>query len=129
MWGTVEEYVQGGTKGLETMNLAGITFRAMSNSKNGSLNSETEMRFTSDDGIIIGNYSGGTIVAGHILGKRIGESEMEMLYHGATINGEIQAGKARARFALDKANQMRMYLDWQWLTGDQSKGQSEWLLV
>ena len=111
------------------MNLAGITFRAISNSKNGSLNSETEMRFTSDDGIVIGNYSGGTIIAGHVLGKRIGESEMEMLYHGATISGEIQAGKARARFALDKANRMRMYLDWQWLTGDQSKGQSEWLLV
>ena len=26
-------------------------------------------------------------------------------------------------------DQLRMYLDWQWLTGDQSKGQSEWLLV
>ena len=111
------------------MNLAGTTFRAVANSKNGSLNTETEMRFTSDDGIVLGNYSGGTIVAGHVLGKRVGESEMEMLYHGAAISGEVQAGKAHARFALDKANQMRMYLDWQWLTGDQSKGRSEWLLV
>lgn len=111
------------------MNLAGTTFRAMSNSKNGSLNTETEMRFTSDDGIIIGNYSGGTIVAGHVLGKRLNESEVEILYHGATTCGEVQAGKAHARFALDEVNQMRMYLDWQWLTGDQSKGKSEWLLV
>ncbi len=111
------------------MNLAGTTFRAVSNSKNGSLNTETEMRFTSDDGIIIGTYSGGTIVAGHVLGKRLDESEVEMLYHGATTGGEVQAGKAHARFALDEASQMRMYLDWQWLTGDQSKGQSEWLLM
>ena len=40
-----------------------MTFRAVSNSKNGSLNTETEMRFTSDDGVVVGNYSGGTIVA------------------------------------------------------------------
>lgn len=111
------------------MNLAGTTFRAVSNSKNGSLNTETEMHFTSDEGIVIGNYSGGTIVAGHVLGKHLSELEVEMLYQGATTSGEMQAGKAQARFALDKENQMRMYLDWQWLTGDQSKGQSEWLLV
>jgi hypothetical protein len=111
------------------MNLAGTTFRAVSNSKNGSLNSETEMRFTSDEDFVIGNYSGGTIVEGHVLGKRLSESTMEMLYHGATINGEVQAGRAQARFAKDANDQMRMYLEWQWLTGDQSKGQSEWLCV
>ena len=111
------------------MNLAGTTFRAVSNSENGSLNTETQMRFTSDEPFIIGSYSGGTIVAGHVIGKRIGESELEMLYHGATTGGEVCAGKARARFALDRDNQLRMHLDWQWLTGDQSRGQSEWLLA
>jgi hypothetical protein len=44
------------------MNLAGTTFRAISNSKNGSLNTETEMRFMADDEVIIGSYRGGTIV-------------------------------------------------------------------
>ena|SRR5688572_3228728 len=111
------------------MNLAGTTFRAISNSKHGSINTETEMRFTSDAGIVIGNYSGGTVVAGQVLGKRLGDSEMEMLYHSASTNGEMQAGKAHGRFALDQEDRMRMVLDWQWLTGDQSSGQSEWLLV
>lgn len=111
------------------MNLAGTTFRAVANSTHGTINSETEMRFTSDDDIVIGNYSGGTIVTGHVLGKRLGELEMEMLYQSANASGEIQAGKAYARFTLGKENQMHMYLDWQWLTGDQSSGQSEWLLV
>jgi hypothetical protein len=52
------------------MNLAGKTFRAVSNSKNGNLNTETEMRFTSDDGIVVGVYSGGPITVGHVLAKR-----------------------------------------------------------
>jgi Tfp pilus assembly protein FimT len=78
------------------MNLAGRTFRAISNSANGSLNTDTEMRFESDDGIVA---------------------------------GEIQAGRAQARFTDVEGSPIRMNLDWQWLTGDQSSGQSEWVLV
>ena len=110
-------------------NLAGTTFRAISNSKNGSLNTETEMHFTSDEGHVIGNYNGGTIIAGHVIGKRLGESELDMLYQSVNTLGEIQAGRAYTHFALDQDNHMHMYLDWQWLTGDQSKGKSEWVLV
>jgi hypothetical protein len=111
------------------VNLSGMTFRAVSNSENGSLNTETEMRVISDDGIVIGSYGGGTIAAGHVLGKHFGGSELEMLYQGATTSGEVAAGKARARFAFDEEDRMRMHLDWRWLTGDQSEGRSEWILT
>ena len=111
------------------MKLTGMTFRAVSNSKNGSLNTETVLRFTSDDKVVVGNYSGGTIVAGHVLGRHLGEAEMEMLYQGATTAGEIQAGWALATFVKDEHGHTRMHLDWQWLTGDQSRGRSEWVLV
>jgi hypothetical protein len=111
------------------VNLAGKTFRAVSNSEKGQLNAETEMRSVSDADVIEGVYRGGTIAIGHVLAKRIGELELEMLYHGATTAGIQNAGKARATFAQDEEGGMRMHLDWQWLTGDQSKGQSEWVLV
>ena len=111
------------------MNLAGKTFRAVSNSRNGQLNTDTEMRFVSDGDTIEAVYRGGTIAIGHVLAKRIGERELEMLYHGATTAGAHNAGKARATFAPDDGGRMRMHLDWQWLTGDQSKGQSEWVLI
>ena len=87
------------------------------------------MRFTSDDGVITGNYSGGTIVAGHVLAKWVAESEIEMLYQGATTAGQVQAGKAYGRFRPNADGRLSMYLEWQWLTGDQSSGQSEWVLV
>src|SRR5262245_18129384 len=111
------------------MKLTGLAFRAVTNSKNGSLNAETVMRFTSDDPVIVGSYSGGTIVTGHVLGKRLDESEIEMLYQGATTAGQVQAGKARAQFRPNADGRMSMYLEWQWLTGDRSSGQSEWVLV
>ena len=111
------------------MNLKGKTFRAISNSSNGNLNTETEMRFTSDDTVVTGLYSGGTIAIGHVLAKRINELELEMLYQGATKEGVHNAGKAHATFSSDDAGRTHMRLDWQWLTGDQSKGQSEWVLT
>ena len=111
------------------MNLAGRTFRAVSNSKNGHLNTETEMRFTADNGIVVGTYSGGTIAVGHVLAKRTSATELEMLYHGATSDGIHSAGTAHATFSPDGEGRLRMYLNWQWLTGDRSKGQSEWVLV
>lgn len=111
------------------MNLAGTIFRAVSNSKHGSINTETEMHFTADEEFVIGNYGGGTVIAGHVIAKHMGDSEIEMLYHSASASGAIQAGKAHGRFALDEDGRMHMYLDWQWLTGDGSRGQSEWLLI
>ena len=111
------------------MNLKDTTFRALANSANGSLNTETEMHFTSDDGIVVGHYGGGTIVTGHVLAMHRGETELEMLYQGVTANGEIQAGRARAELAVGDDAGVRMHLDWQWLTGDRSSGQSEWVKV
>ena len=83
------------------MNLAGVTFRAVANSENGSLNTQTEMRFTRDDGIVVASYDGGTIAVGHVLGKRLGEDELEMLYQGATT-GRRRAGGDRARDVLPR---------------------------
>src|SRR5260221_14760202 len=107
------------------MKLAGMTFRAVSNSKNGSLNAETRMRFTSDEEIVLGIYSGGTIVAGHVLGKHRGESEVEMLYQGATRGGEMQAGRALGAFVHGEDGHGRMHIEGQWLTGGPTRGQSD----
>lgn len=87
------------------------------------------MRFTSDGDVIVGVYSGGTIAVGHVLAKRTAESELEMLYQGATKQGVHNAGKARAKFTRDDSGHIQMQLDWQWLTGDQSSGRSEWVMI
>lgn len=101
----------------------------MANAQNGHLNAEREMRFTSDAGLVVGVYSGGTIAVGHVLAKRINESELEMLYHGATNEGVHTAGKAHATCSPDDTGCLRMQLAWQWLTGDRSRGHSEWILI
>ena len=111
------------------MNLKGKTFRAVSNSPQGSVSTNTKMQFISDKGLVTGKYKGGTIARGHVLGKRVSESEIELLYLSATISGEVKAGKAHATFSVGPDRKLRMHMDWQWLTGDHSSGQSDWVLV
>ena len=108
------------------MNLDGRTFRAIANSSNGTLDTDTELHFTAMDPFVVGRYSGGPIVVGQLLGKWLGDSELEMLYHGATESGVVQEGQARSTFESQSGEPTRMHLDWQWLTGDRSGGQSDW---
>ncbi len=110
------------------MNLVGKTFKAITNSKGGTINSQTTMTFVSENGPLVGAYSGGTIDSGSVIACRTGELTIEMLYHCLTVTGELQAGRASGKFETDADGQLRMHLDWQWLTGDQAKGQSEWML-
>lgn len=94
------------------MKLTGLAFKAVANSKNGSPNAETIMRFTSDEPVIVANYGGGTIVAGHAPAKRLGLSELEMLYQGATTEGQMRADQARAQFRTNGDGRLSMFLEW-----------------
>jgi len=110
------------------MKLTGITFQALANSSNGTLNTDTTMTFVSDDeSEILGNYHGGTIKTGNVVGRWLDPSTMEMLYHCITVKSELKAGRAIAIFTHDSDGHLHMHLDWQWLTGDQSKGTSHWI--
>ena len=111
------------------MTLAGKTFRAIANSSNGTINTETTMTFVSEDEQrILGVYGGGTISTGHVIARRIDDGTVEMLYQCVTVSDELKAGRALARFSHARDNTLCMHLDWKWLTGDQSGGVSEWIL-
>ena len=110
------------------MNLAGKKFRAIANSSNGALNTETTMTFVAEDESgILGIYGGGTIRLGNVVALRTNASTVEMLYQCVTVSGELKAGRANATFREDNLKRLCMDLDWQWLTGDRSRGASEWL--
>jgi hypothetical protein len=109
------------------MELVGKTFRAVTNTASGTINTETTMTFTSEAGALLGVYAGGMVSQGSVIARRTGEATIEMVYHCLTTAGELKAGRASGKFGIGADGQLRMYLDWQWLTGDQATGHSEWL--
>ncbi len=111
------------------MNLTEKTFRAIANSSNGTISTDTTMTFVSEDETgILGVYAGGTIQAGQVVARRKDHCTVEMLYQCVTVSQELKAGRALARFSHTPDKTLCMHLDWQWLTGDQSGGVSEWIL-
>lgn len=111
------------------MTLAGKTFRVIANSSNGTVGTDTTMTFVSEDERgILGVYAGGTIRTGQVLARRKDHRTVEMLYQCVTVTYELKAGRALARFSQMPDETLCMHLDWQWLTGDQSGGESEWML-
>ena len=111
------------------MTLAGKTFRAIANSSNGTISTDTTMTFVSEDERgILGVYAGGTIRTGQLVARWKSDGTLEMLYQCVTLSDELKAGRALARFSHMSDKTLCMHLDWQWLTGDQSEGVSEWML-
>jgi hypothetical protein len=109
--------------------LAGKTFRAVTNSSTGIINTETTMTFvTENNSSVLGVYSGGTIKTGQVIAHRTGEITLELLYHCLTVSNELKAGQACGTFSYNASQQLYMQLDWQWLTGDRTTGHSEWVL-
>jgi hypothetical protein len=72
--------------------------------------------------------SSNAIRTGNVVARRKIDSTVEMLYHCVTVSGELKAGQAFASFTHNSENRLCMHLDWQWLTGDRSKGRSDWVL-
>lgn len=112
------------------MTLAGRTFRAIANSANGTITTDTTMSFTEEkDGAILGVYGGGTIHHGNVVAIWRTGTGLEMLYHCVTNTGELRAGHALGVLAEAPEDQKtHLYLDWQWLTGERSRGSSEWVV-
>ena len=109
--------------------LTGRTFRALSNSAHGQSGSATEMQFTGDDAYVTAIYAGGGVRLGQVLARRTSDDALDMHYHAGSTKGDIRAGHGLATFAADQQGKLRMFIEWQWLSGDHGAGHSEWLEV
>ena len=109
--------------------LTGRTFRALSNSAHGQSGSATEMEFVGDDRYVTAIYAGGGVEFGQVLARRTKDDALDMHYHAGSASGEMKAGHGRATFAADSQGRLRMFIEWQWLTGDHTTGHSEWVEV
>jgi hypothetical protein len=103
-------------------------FVLLENSKTGKVNSETLFKFKQSDDVVTADYFGGTIKYGKII-AHFTEKKLTLLYQCITQENELKAGKAIAEISLTEKDKIKLKLDWQWLTHDQSTGKSEYLEI
>ncbi|WP_426430914.1 n-acetylglutamate synthase [Winogradskyella sp. HB-48] len=100
------------------------TFVPVSNTENGETSSETVFLYKQVGNILISEYSGGKIIKGHLIGLVDANGTIDMRYHQINENGELMTGICISKPEILENGKIRLYESWQWISGDQSKGES-----
>lgn len=101
-------------------------FVPVENSDNGVVSGKTRFHFWQDGMVFYADYFGGDVREGHIIGTFNEDGTGALLYHCLTTDKQLKAGKAKAVFSTMDDNRLAFELDWEWITGDYSWGQSRY---
>ncbi|WP_375561645.1 n-acetylglutamate synthase [Bernardetia sp. OM2101] len=106
------------------MNYNNKKFRPVSNTENGETSSETIFEYKQEGNILTSNYSGGKIIQGHLIGLVDENGNIDMRYHQVNEKGELMTGICNSTPEMLENGKIRLHEQWQWTSGDNSKGNS-----
>lgn len=106
------------------MNYNNRKFRATLNSENGAITPDLIFHYKQTDHILTCTYHGSKILEGHLIGIVDGKGNIQMSYHQINKNGTLMTGTCNSTPAMLPNGKIRLHEEWQWTTGDKSKGKS-----
>lgn len=90
-----------------TIDLNNKKFKSEFNSKNGEVSGQTIFFYNQKDNIIWGEYSGGQILKGSIIGKIV-ESHLEFVYQHVNKKNELMTGNCKSFPEYTKDGKIRL---------------------
>ncbi|MFI3225876.1 MAG: n-acetylglutamate synthase [Clostridia bacterium] len=99
-------------------------FKAEYNSETGEVNNSTIFTYYQKDNIIWGDYSGGDIVKGTIVGTVNNIGELKFFYQHINVHHIIRAGECHSIPTIMSDGKIRLDETWKWLNDDMSTGSS-----
>lgn len=106
------------------MNYNDRKFRPVSNTPNGETSAETVFHYKQDGNILTCEYAGGKIMKGQLIGIVDEDGRVDMRYHQVNMEGAIMTGQCTSTPEILPKGKIRLHEEWQWTSGDYSKGQS-----
>ncbi len=100
------------------------TFRPIQNTENGETSGETIFLYRQEGNILIAAYSGGKIIKGQLIGLVDQDGNIDMRYHQVNIFGELMTGVCKSTPEIMPNGKIRLHENWEWTSGDKSKGNS-----
>lgn len=107
-----------------TINYNNKQFKPVSNSDHGEVSDDMVFHYHQNNQILTCAYSGKNIVSGHLIGLVSPLGEIEMRYHQINSKGQLMTGICHSKPEIMPNGKIRLYEQWQWTSGDQSKGSS-----
>jgi hypothetical protein len=106
------------------MNYNNKKFRPISNSENGEVSDDMIFHYRQNGNILSCNYHGENIIKGHLIGLVDDRGNIDMRYHQINKNGELMTGTCQSKPEVLKNGKIKLLEEWQWTSGDKSKGNS-----
>ncbi|MEX2564758.1 MAG: n-acetylglutamate synthase [Cyclobacteriaceae bacterium] len=106
------------------MNYHNKKFKPVTNSENGETSGETLFHYQPEGDILTSVYQGGKIKRGHLIGLVDKKGNIDMRYHQVNLKGELMTGTCRSRPEIMENGKIRLHEEWQWTSGDGSRGTS-----
>lgn len=106
------------------MNYNNKIFRPISNTENGETSNETLFHYKQVGTILSAEYSGGKIKQGHLIGLVDQLGNIEMRYHQINENDVLMTGICISKPEILENGKIRLHENWEWTSGDKSKGTS-----
>jgi hypothetical protein len=99
-------------------------FKVAENTENGETSSDTIFYYQQEGNIVFASYSGGSVVKGNLLGTVDELGILKFNYHQINTKGELMQGKCTSTPELTAEGKIRLNEEWEWTSGDCSKGKS-----
>lgn len=106
------------------MNYNHKKFRPVCNTENGESTNKTIFHYKQTGNILTAEYSGGKIKYGHLIGLVDDAGNIEMRYHQVNDKNELMTGMCKSTPEILENGKIRLHENWEWTSGDKSKGKS-----
>lgn len=106
------------------MNYDGKTFRSVENSASGDVGEETVFDYHQNGNVVWAEYSGGSILRGHVIAISDADGKLEMNYQHVNSSGKLMTGECISTPEILADGRIRLHEKWQWTCGDRSSGES-----
>jgi hypothetical protein len=100
------------------------TFRSVANTPNGEVGGETLFHYRQKGDLVWATYAGNGIVEGHLIANVAPDGALDMRYHHRSPSGALMNDLCRSRLEILPDGRYRLHEEWQWTSGDLSRGQS-----
>lgn len=106
------------------INYDGRKFIPKMNSENGEVGEQTNFTYHQNGNLLWAEYSGGDILKGSLIGTVLCNGELDFVYHHMNQNMQIKTGKCHSVPTVLENGKIELSEQWQWTSGDYSKGES-----
>ncbi len=106
-------------------NLDRQVFRPVANTPNGEVGGDTRFYYRQDGDLVSAEYRGGGVVEGRLLAKVLIDGRLDMRYARVNHEGGFMPGRCVSTPDVLPDGRLKLKEEWQWLTGDPSRGYLE----